>query len=71
MSAVSTSRNILSALPVISMVVSSMLGIILSKPVWSWINDDEEHDLVRFRQRLIFVIFWTVFLGLFQLRNPK
>ena len=64
-------RDWASSLPFIGAVVAVMSSIILSPSVWSWINDDEEHDLVRFRQRLTFVVFWSILLGLFQLRNSK
>ncbi len=46
-----------------------MVGIIGSSVVWSWVHDDEEEDHVRFRQRLVFAIFWLVVIGLSHIKN--
>lgn len=57
------------SLPLIFVVIVGMVAFLLSEPVWMWINGDEEEDTVRFRQRLTFVLFWFVVLGMFQLKN--
>lgn len=48
-----------------------MVAVIGSSPVWSWINDDEEEDTVRFRQRLVFVVFWFVAVGLLHFKAER
>lgn len=46
-----------------------MIAVIKSDVVWTWIHGDEEEDTVRFRQRLAFVVFFSVTAGLVHLRN--
>ena len=46
-----------------------MIAVIKSDVVWTWIHGDEEEDTVRFRQRLAFVLFFSVTAGLVHLRN--
>lgn len=48
-----------------------MAAVVGSSSIWSWIHDDEEEDLVRFRQRLVFAIFWSIVLGLLHIRNSS
>ena len=55
--------------PMICFVMILMSSIVLAEPVWVWINDDQEEDTVRFRQRLVFVGFWFVSIGLIHIRN--
>jgi hypothetical protein len=46
-----------------------MISAVYHDWVWEWMNGDEEEDTVRFRQRLVFVLFWSVVMGLVQLRS--
>ena len=62
-------KHLTISFPVIGVIAVAMGGVIWSDPVWVWINGDEEEDTVRFRQRLVFAIFWLVTLGLIQLKN--
>ena len=55
--------------PVIGVIAIMMVSIIMSNPVWVWINNDEEEDTVRFRQRLSFTVFWSIMIGLVHVRN--
>ena len=55
--------------PLIGVVIVLMTALILSDPVWVWINNDEEEDTVRFRQRLSYTVFWIVVVGLVHVRN--
>ena len=55
--------------PVIGFVTIIMAAIVWSDPVWVWINNDEEEDTVRFRQRLSFCVFWFIVVGLIHVRN--
>ncbi len=52
-------------------VFTVMIAIIYSAPVWAWINDDEEEDTVRFRQRLTFVIVASTLTALLHIRNSS
>jgi hypothetical protein len=53
----------------ICFVMVIMTATIVSEPVWVWINNDEEEDTVRFRQRLSFTLFWFISIGLIHVRN--
>lgn len=53
----------------ISVVFAFQLAVMLSPPFWEWMNDDEEEDTVRFRQRLTFVMITGTLFGLIQLKN--
>jgi hypothetical protein len=53
----------------IGIVMVIMIAAVVSDPVWVWINNDEEEDTVRFRQRLCFTVFWFISIGLIHIRN--
>jgi len=53
----------------LSVIVALQLAIMLSGPYWEWMNDDEEEDTVRFRQRLTFVVIVGTFFGLIHVKN--
>ena len=46
-----------------------LIAVYNSDIVWTWVNGDEEEDTVRFRQRLVFVAFNCVVLGLVQTKR--
>lgn len=46
-----------------------MSTLIFTNPVWFWINNDEEEDTVRFRQRLMWAVFWFVSFGVFRVSH--
>lgn len=50
-------------------VATALLGVYNSDVVWRWVNIDEEEDTVRFRQRLAFVLFCSIVLGLVQIKR--
>lgn len=50
-------------------VATALLGVYNSDVVWRWVNIDEEEDTVRFRQRVAFVSFWSILLGLIQIKR--
>jgi hypothetical protein len=66
--AITYSRVFLSSIYTIFAVSTLSLAVIQSETVWTWIHGDEEEDTVRFRQRLTFVLFFSLVFGLLQLR---